>query len=251
MQTLTKPRWLLLLLSMLAALTLTLAACGGDDDDGGGDDGGNGTEVPTETEDTGGDGGGDDGGGNSGDADFGKLSSGWQDVEAKVTYDYTTTDSSGTSTTTMTYYNSPPNSRTDFEDESGEVTTFIQTEENSYICSQEQCLATPGAGVNPFPFFSSFAPEALEVYSGIAGFDTDSGEEEIAGISAKCFSLEQSGVSLKWCFGDDGILLLNSTESAGSGFEMRAIEISTDVSAADFEPPYEVSEIPDIGDIGQ
>ena len=245
MQTLTKPRWLLLLLAMLAALTLTLAACGGDDDDGGGDDGGNGTEVPTETEDTGGDDGGDD----TSAPDFGKLSSGWQDVEAKVTYDFITTDGSGTTTTTMTYYNSPPNSRTDFEDESGEVTTFIQTEENSYICSPEQCLATPGAGVNPFPFFSSFAPEALEAYSGIAGFDTDSGEEEIAGISASCFSLEQSGTSLKWCFGDDGIMLLNSTKSEDSGFEMRAIEISTDVSDADFEPPYEVIELPDIGDI--
>jgi len=248
-----KRTWLALLLTLVAALSLLVAACGGDDDDDdGGNNGDNAEPTATETTDGGdgsGDDSGDDGSGDSG-ADFSNLSSEFENIEAKITYEFTTTDSSGTTTTTMTIYNKPPNSRTDYEDTTtGDVTTFIQTTDTSYICSAGQCLASPSDGAeNPNAFIGAFASsEAIAAYAGLAGIATDSSEEEIAGINAKCFSVSQEGSELMWCFGDNGLLLLSSSKDDSGEFEMRATDVSTDVSDSDFEPPFDVVDLSNIG----
>jgi len=272
----THSRCLLLLLAILTTLMLTIAACGGGDDgDNGGGNGddvtngsgadGNGDEGGGNSEDRGsGDGdGGDEGDGESGDGEdggseedapeFSEISSDWEDIEATITYELETVDDQGeTNNSTITYYSLPPNSRTDLE-EDGELTSFIQQDGASYVCVDKQCLSYPGSdALNPIPFFStSAAPEALALYASVAGFDSDSGEEDIAGLSATCYSVDQDGSEIGWCFSQDGILLRSFSQADGAEFEMRAIEISSDASASDFEPPYPVATLPPIGDINQ
>jgi hypothetical protein len=275
-----KPRWVLALLAMLAALALMTAACGdsggdgdgsgddtttssganGNDDDGGDGEGGDGEGADEGGEDSGdGEGGNDgddsdseDGGGESDAPEFSEISSDWEDVEATITYELKTVVEGEPTTWTITHYNLPPNSRTDL-DADGELTSFIRQDGVSYICTNKQCLSYPGAdALNPIPFFSiSAAPEALELYSTVAGFDSDSGEDEIAGLSARCYSVDQEGNEIGWCFSDEGILLRSFSEADDGEFEMRAIEVSNDASASDFEPPYPVATLPSIGDINQ
>jgi len=63
-------------------------------------------------------------------------------------------------------------------------------------------------------------------------------------VHANCFSYSLAGAESETCFSDEGLMLYLHTGSAGSSFTYEAKSASTDVSDADFEPPYEIIEIP-------
>ena len=79
------------------------------------------------------------------------------------------------------------------------------------------------------------------------GVEIDTFQETIAGESADCFSVsgsfEGESGDAEWCFTDDGILLRFAGTFADEGeFRLDATAVSRDVSDADFEPPYPVTE---------
>ena len=237
--------------AVVIVIILLIALCSGgggdDDDDSGSDDQGN---VPTATAD---DGGGDetpaatDDSGDDSTAALEELSARWGDASGKIVYEFKSSAGGTETTSKMTYFIDPPNSRTDFEGEDGEVTSFIQAGDRTYICSAGSCLSYPGGGaINPIPFVGDYAyPDAInETIGDLGGIEVDRSEDEIAGVDVTCFKVEVAGSETGWCFSDDGLLLLSSSRTAGSEFEMRATEVDTDVSDADFEPPFEVIELP-------
>lgn len=246
-------RWILPaagLVVLVIAIALIFALCSG----GGGDDKDQSAGArPTATEST------EDGGGGEetpepttgqeqdAAAALQNLSGAYQGASARVTYEFTSTTGGETTNSTLTIYSDPPNSRTDFKDTSGgETTSFINRGDSTFVCSGGQCFSYPAGGaVNPVPFVSQYAePGAIEQIAAQAGVDVQRTEEEIAGINGRCFHLSEEGVALTWCFSDDGLLLLSASKSADGEFEMRASEVNRNVSDADFEPPFPVTEFP-------
>jgi hypothetical protein len=260
---------ILLSILLISALALS-AACGGDDDDGGdgdseatatqssdngdgGDDSGDDEETPEATDE------GDDSGDEESDSlsDLEELASEYQGADGVVTYTFVSSDDSTTGTWTI--YSEGDNSRIDFVDEGG---TFISitTPEASYSCTESDgdgfCFeGEGGVGSNPFAgLFTSFASyEAIESYIDVFGGDIDveDSSEEIAGVDAACFTasgdFDGDSGTVKWCFSDDGLLLLSSYQLDSGDFEMRATSFDSDVPDDAFEPPYEVTDFSDLG----
>jgi hypothetical protein len=249
------PKWTALLLTLFAALSLiAFVACGGDDDDDattaptgtsqsnvGGDDG---DATPTDAPDNGDDGGDDNGDG--GDDLLSQLEQyGGEIDQITGTFIYTNPDDSGDATT-ITYYNDPPRARWDQD-----TTSFITNGSETYVCdsSDETCIqydaATGEAFIGAFGLlFSSTYVNALVAGARAAGIDVETSSETIAGIDANCFSGESEGESYKFCFSDEGLLLLEEFGGGEGGFRLEATSVSSDVSDADFEPPYPVMTLP-------
>jgi hypothetical protein len=252
----TKRTWFALLLTIVAALSLLVAACGGDDDDGGSDTGGNGDNAEptaTETTDAGDDGGGDDGSGDSdGRSALEKLAASGEQAAGVVTYTIVT---EGQPDSTWKVYSDGDKSRFEVVSSDG---TFISitTPDASYTCTESggegMCFAGEGGiGSNPFAgLFDSYGSlesvaNSLDLYG---DSNTDSSSESIAGVDAQCYSISGNltgdAGTIKWCFSENGMLLLSSYDLDTGDFEMRATEFSEDVSDGDFEPPYDLTEIP-------
>lgn len=171
-------------------------------------------------------------------------------VTGKVTY--TDTSSSG-STSTITFYSKPPNSRYDTLDSDGSTSSYIQTPQTTYICtsSDQSCLATAGTGSTGLGLlsglFSSTYIDALAVAAQVGGVSINKSNETIAGTNATCYSGLSSGSTDKFCFSDSGVLLeTQTTDASGSISGLMATAYSSDVSDSDFQPPYPVSTIPAI-----
>lgn len=270
--TLTSNRgWLFLLLAALATFALLFSACGGDDDDdddsneptasadAGDDDGDDGDDDTGDDEETPADGDDDDGGDDDGDDPFGDLedlAGDYESATGKVTYE--STDEDGV-TSTMTIYTDAEGNRSRFDsfsEDGGFIS--ITTPDVSYTCSESAgegfCIEGEGSelgGIGLFGIFSS--PETLAAYVNaldISGVDVETSSEEIAGTDANCFEwsgeVEGDEGSGKVCFSDSGLMLLGEFNSSteGSSTTMRATDFSNEVSDSDFEPPYEVTEIP-------
>ncbi len=110
------------------------------------------------------------------------------------------------------------------------------------------------------------SPDAEAAYRGILDLDplfdipgeiaqdvenvglVDSSQRTIAGVDATCFTVSSALVGLgegEICFSDDGLLLFLRSETNGDTSVFEATSVSTDVTDADFEPPYEIFELPD------
>lgn len=226
---------------------LVFAACGGDDDNNGGEpaatdaaDGGDTTPADGATpDDSSGDGG----------TDLDDLLASGEQVEVKVVYDFSGAGLDGT----MTLYSKPPSrSRVDFSGADGDF-TIITTAENTYLCSEGSCLASPAgvasAGVPFLNFLTS--PEDLQGLVGESlGVDVDQSSATIAGEDATCFTAAgtvagETG-SGTFCFADDGIMLRLDASSGEGDFALNATSVDRSVSDSDFEPPFPVEEIPGI-----
>jgi hypothetical protein len=261
------PAWrlLFLLLTAFAMIALLLAAaCGGDDDDddsgddngptatdqAGDDDDDGGGDEPTETDQ--GDGGDDDDGGDDGDdplADLEELTGEYESVDGTISYAVTTDGEEST----WVIYQEGDNSRIDFG-EGEDAFISITTPEASYTCfgtgDGASCIeGEGGVGTNPFAgLFTSFASaEAIEAYAALfADIDVETSNEEIAGVDGSCFSasgdFEGDAGTVKWCFSDDGVLLLALYDFESGSTEMRVTDYSGDVADGVFEPPYEVTD---------
>jgi outer membrane lipoprotein-sorting protein len=259
------PAWrlLFLLLTMVAFAGLLLAAaCGGDDDDdsggddGGatatddsGDDGGDDGGEPTETDDSGDDGG-DDGGETDPFAELDELTSDLESITGQISYDITSTD--GT-TSSMTFYAKPPNSRYDSSDGST-TSTVIYTPETTYICdsSTESCFSTPGSGDSSAAgLLGAFlSPDVLQAYVGaaeLAGLDVNISDESFNGIDAQCFAWDEDtedGINRgKFCFSNDGVLVYEEFVDDSGTTTLEATAYSSDVDDSAFEPPYDVTDL--------
>jgi len=235
---------------LVLAIVLTIALCsgGGDDDDQSAgarptatespENGGDGEDTPEPTAEE----------EEDAAAALEDLSGAYGGVSAQVMYEFTSISGGESTASTMTLYSDPPNARTDYEDPStGETTSLISKGDQSFVCTPGQCFAYPvGAAANPIPFVSQYAePGAINsIAAGVAGVDVQTTQEEIAGIDARCFHLASAGADLTWCFSDDGLLLLGASRSADAEFEMRATQVNRNVSDADFEPPFPVTEFP-------
>jgi hypothetical protein len=70
-------------------------------------------------------------------------------------------------------------------------------------------------------------------------------------VDATCFTVRSDISGLgegEVCFSEEGLLLLLRSETNGDSLTFEATSVSTDVTDADFELPYDILEIPDLGD---
>lgn len=216
------------------------------------------------------DGAGDDNNGNNGNngdnSDADELRAAVErfiDATFTATYEVTTTDT--TAPQTMTMYRDG-NERFRF-DMAGVVDgqpfegSFITTTDSSLICSTgDEFAGLPGVDPNAegVCFENSFGTEG-NPFADVEDFlgDFESGQitvlskenRQIAGQDATCYETKdaQEEVSTA-CLGDDGILLEAVSGTGADAFTMTATEVSAEVSASDFEPPYEVVELPTLGE---
>jgi hypothetical protein len=70
----------------------------------------------------------------------------------------------------------------------------------------------------------------------------------VAGKQSECFRTKDNKTAQveTACFSSDGVLTYSKTEG-DSGSEIEATEVSGSVSGSDFDPPYEVKDIPGLG----
>jgi hypothetical protein len=255
-------RWLLALLSiMLVSAMLLVAACGGgndDDEDDGGDGDGDGAPTATETADNGDEAtpDSDDGGGDEDDAasNLRALAEDYEDFRGVIKYETTGFDGAFSS---MTIYKGENASRVDYEGEDG-TGTIITTSDAFYLCGEGACIKYPtgDASLDPTAALTGFlsASSISEQYSDIPdGIDVEESDEEIAGVNATCYTYsgdidetESGDETGAICVSESGLLLRLEFSGAGGG-AFEATEASDDVSDADFEPPFPVTELPDFG----
>jgi len=242
----------LVLVAALALLVALLAACKSDSK-GGKTPTSDETPAASETPDDGG-GGDGDGGGDEGLQDLADLASqAAEGVTANVTYQYTTEANGQTTEAEWVMVQRPPDSRFEIVSTEGGLESrviVIQTVEKSYICTSaggsESCFESDQAE----SYTAGFAP-LFDIPQTIAGDigglgAVDKSEREIAGVHANCFSADAAvlGGASEFCFSDEGLVLYRKYEAAGSSLTWEAKSASTDVSDADFEPPYDIIDIP-------
>ena len=241
----------LVLVAALVLLVAFLAACKSDSK-GGKTPTSDVTPEATDTPDNSGDGGGGDG--DEGLQDLADLASqAAEGVTANVTYQYTSEAGGQTAEQEWVMVQRPPDSRFEIVSTEGGLESrviVIQTVEKSYICTSaggsESCYESDQAA----SYTAGFAP-LFDIPQTIAGDISglgavDKSEREIAGVHANCFSADAVvlGGASEFCFSDEGILLLLRSEAGGTSFTFEAKSVSTDVTDADFEPPYAIIEIP-------
>ena len=179
-------------------------------------------------------------------------------IVAKVTYKITSEVDGETTEGEWVLVQRPPDSRIEISStEAGEEfrTIIITAGGKSYICfavgGEESCLVTEEeeAGDEASPLDMLFDIPST-IAGGTAGVDIgDTSQRTIAGLDATCFTIGGGLAELgdgEICFSDEGILLYTKSEVAGLTSIIEATSVSTDVTDADFEPPYEILELPDL-----
>ena len=228
-------------------LALAAVACNG---------GGNGGETSQAGETPGADGDGDgDGGGLS---DLGSLAAASAEgVIARVTYKITTQGVGETPGGEWLRVQRPPDSRIEISSTAeGEEfrTIIISVDGKSYVCfalgGEESCLVSEeeeaGAEASSLDLLFDIPSAIAEGDAGV--FIGDPSQRTIAGLDATCFTIGGGLVDLdegEICFSDGGLLLYLQSEVDGLTSTIEATSVSTDVTDADFEPPYDILELPD------
>ena len=231
-------------------MLVLITACGGGDDKKTDEGGSNATatkstsggeKTPSAT----------DGTGSDGAADLKALAAEYGTFIGVVKYE---TSGFGGSLTSMTIYKDKARSRVDYEGSDGSG-SFITNADGSFACSDNQCIKYPaGQGLDPTAAFTTFiSAETIEKsYGDIPeGVDVKKSNRQIAGTDATCYTYsgdidktEAGDESGEICFAQSGLLLrLEFGGASGSG-TFNAVQASEDVSEADFEPPFPVTEIP-------
>ncbi|MCH7617271.1 MAG: hypothetical protein IIB18_05360 [Chloroflexi bacterium] len=262
------PAWrlLILIIGAIALLGLVAAAACTSGDDDGGDDSDDSDEPAATMDDFDGDGGGE--GDDDSLAELAAFGGDYDSYTGKVTYDITdfsTGDSAGlTGVTSMTIYQKNGSSRLDISNPDDDI-IFISTPDASYLCSGgSDCLKyaaddeNAGAAVSVFSGLFSADSINRSIDDIPAGLDFDVTSETIAGLDATCFKATgdldpgQAGdESSEFCFSDGGLLLRLAFEGADQSSIFEATSASEDVLDSDFDPPYPVIDLGDLGDIFQ
>ena len=252
------PAWrlLILIIGAIALLGLVAAAACNDDDDGDGDGDSDSNGDPTATQDDG------DGDGDSlaNLADFGGD---YDLATGRVTYEITNFTGADSGLGSMTIYQKDGSFRFDISSEAGDL-IFISTPDASYFCVGGACFQyAPDDNLARAPvdaFVRRFIVGAITEGIGDipAGVGIDVTSETIAGIDATCFNYsgdldpDQAGdESGEFCFSDGGLLLRLAFQGADESISFEATSASEDVSDSDFDPPYDVTDLSDLGDLLQ
>ena len=134
---------------------------------------------------------------------------------------------------------------------------FIIAAGESYICvsggGQETCFATEAAATEAQTvLLDPLFDVPREVSEGVSDVSiVNRSQRTIAGVEATCFTVSGGLIALgegEICFADDGLLLFLRSETNGDRVTFEAMSVSTDVTDADFEPPYEIFALPDFED---
>lgn len=259
---------------LAAALLFALLATACDGDDGGGDttpagetpaidvtaEGANNGPVDGDTED-----------GDATDGD-GADGEGLQELEAlaseaaegatgKVTYNVVTeTDGETTMEAEWVFAQRPPDTRIELADETGGEESrviVISAGGNYYYCisaaGEEYCMTSDAEGAETATSaFDSFFSMPQDLAEDSEGVDIDTSQRSIAGVDATCFSVSSTLSDIgenEVCFSEGGLLLYLNGESVGQSFTLEATSVSTDVSDADFEPPYDILDLSGLEDL--
>jgi len=238
---------LCLVTASAAILMLVLiTACGGDDEKKTNE----GSSQPSATKSTSG-GETTDDTSSGGASDLSDLAAEYSNFTGVVKYE---TSGFGDSFTSMTIYKDKGRSRVDYEGADGSG-SFITNADGSFACAENQCIKYPaGQGLDPTAAFTTFiSAETIEKsYGDIPeGVDVKKSSRQIAGTDTTCYTYsgnidetEAGDESGEICFAESGLLLKLEFNSASGGGAFNAVEASQDVSEADFEPPFPVTEIP-------
>ncbi len=173
-------------------------------------------------------------------------------LTARVTYDVTSEADGETFEVEWVVVRRPPDSRVEFSSTGGAEATrviIISASGNTYLCTsaggEEICLITGTEAVEgqtvPLSALFDLPQQIAEDVSAVVIVDRS--EREIAGLDATCFEVDSELAGLgkgEVCFSDEGLLLFLEGEVDGASSTFEATSVSTDVTDADFEPPYEV-----------
>lgn len=178
-------------------------------------------------------------------------------VTARITYDVTGGSSGEAFQGEWVVTRRSPDFRFDIlatdSDDTSTNTTIINTEGKSYLCvaggGDENCVSTSSeqtdSQVAPLEPIFNIPGELIEQADAVQL--VESFQREIAGRTATCFKVKspiQDLLDGEICFSEDGLILLLNTQVGGGSFILNAAKVSTDVTDADFEPPYAVTELP-------
>ena len=207
---------------------------------------------------------GDDNGGDGpsgdGNAELREILEQFGVKEFKIVYNFTSNvDGAADTGGTMTFYVKPPDSWRMDSNFAGVDLITISSGGSTYICTSagglDTCLESPVEDSAAVPFLDVFTdPDGLIdlVDTSFGGVDVDRSDRTIAGLDASCFSvageIEDAAGSAEYCFGEGGLLLFasfggSSAEGSGS-FTIEATSVDDSVSDSDFDPPYDITEIP-------
>jgi len=231
-------------------MLVLITACGGGDDKKTDEGRSNATatnsssggeKTPTATDATGSD----------GSSDLSALAAQYGNFTGVVKYE---TSGFGDSLTAIKIYKDKGRSRVDYEGAEGSG-SFITNADGSFACAENQCIKYPaGQGLDPTAAFTTFiSAETIEKsYGDIPeGVNVKKSSRQIAGTDATCYiysgeidKTEAGDESGEICFAQSGLLLRLEFSGASGGGTFNAVEASQDVSEADFEPPFPVTDIP-------
>ncbi len=231
------------LLAAVLSLALLAAACGGEADDGVGEGG------------------------------FQELKaladSATEGATAKVTYTVTTAIDDDVTESEQVVAQRPPDSRMEMSvaaDGEGSRSVVINRGDTMYVClargSDASCLDfQPSTDSAQEALAQAYLHVPVEDPSNIELFDKpqqlvesardipllDTSQRRIAGLDATCFMEETANAETELCFSGGGLTLYwRYSEVSPDGttrvFEATAVSVSTDLTDADFEPPFEIVE---------
>jgi hypothetical protein len=138
--------------------------------------------------------------------------------------------------------------------------SFIQTDALSVLCLKDAGALgallglQPGEGAclkNDTSDSSNPLGDLSSLFSDVENADATAvatSTRNIAGKDTTCFQSTDSstGNTTTACFTDDGVLMYSKQEG-DSPVELEATDVSGSVSSSDFDPPYEVRELPTPG----
>ena len=180
-------------------------------------------------------------------------------LTVRVTYDVTSEAGGETIEAEWVVVQRPPDSRVEFSSTGGDEasrTIIISAGGNAYLCTsasgEEICLVTgTDAAEGQTAPISAFFDLSQQITEDVSAVDiVERSEREIAGLDATCFDVDSELAGLgrgEVCYSDEGLLLFLEGDVDGASSTFEATSVSTDVTDADFEPPYEIRtfELPD------
>lgn len=179
----------------------------------------------------------------TGSASFADLFGQLEDATYRAEYDVA---GAGLSGSTMVWYRKDGKLRFDMTSAQGSF-IIIDNGTSSVTCTSAGGSGTCFAGGAP----GGFEPPGIDA---VEDFETNAAnyqvepidDRTIAGIRGECFKYTSASGTGTTCIGPDGQLLLMEATQAGQTFSLTATKVDEDVSDSDFEPPYPITELPQL-----
>jgi hypothetical protein len=224
------------------AVALLGTACSGD---GGDDDSSEATA--TEAADTTATTAATEGSSGGGDIDLSSIFGGFATASFKVTFEMEGGTAEEAMNGTWTLIQDVAGNRSRFEiDSDGQSMVMITTADQTIACAEGSCFDAGGAMGAAIPNIGDIFTEGINgVQEEAAGGTVRRIDgRTIAGVDAECVEFESAdGTEGTACYAEGGIPLLIEATTTDGPLRMEATSFSTEVSDADFEPPFPVLSI--------